>query len=229
MCGRFVLKKLATLTQKYQVAYDWMPSFNISPGQDALVVTNQLPTQGQLFRWGLVPSWSKDGGSGSKLFNARAETIHEKPSFREAFARKRCLVFADGFYEWQKVGKGKQPHFIRVRQEQPFAMEGIWESWQQNDSHKPLHTFSIITTEANTLVKNIHDRMPVILPEEKMAHWLSDSLSARDAFNLLKPYDADAMEIYPVSDRVNAIRNNDAQLIDREKLPETAVQLNLFE
>ena len=164
-----------------------------------------------MMRWGLVPVWAKDEKIGSSLINARAETVDTKPSFRTAFKKRRCLVLANGFYEWNREDKkNKRPFFIRLKNCEPFAFAGLWESW----GHDNLESFTIITTEANELVAQIHDRMPVMLHEKDEGTWLDPDLQAPVKLKtLLKPYPADLMEMYEVSTAVNSSKNDEHTFI----------------
>jgi putative SOS response-associated peptidase YedK len=186
----------------------YTPSHNIAPGQSVMVVINEDGKRAAWLRWGLVPSWAKDPQIGQRLINARAETIADKPSFRRALRHRRCLVLADGFYEWRKRGKHKQPMYIGLHDRQPFAFAGLWEVWRDADG-AALSTCTIVTTTANTLLQPIHDRMPVILPAAAEALWLDQRLvEPQPLLAVLAPYAAEAMVAYPVSSLVNAPRNN---------------------
>lgn len=230
MCGRFTLfSKLDLIKILYQYLdetgqnehvpspEEWEEiirrhkSYNIAPSQEALVIRNggdggrkQLAS----LKWGLVPAWTKDFKQARKPINARAETVAESGMFRGAFKSRRCLVPASGFYEWQKLNaKTKQPHFIRMKNEEPFLFAGLWERWKNEDND--LQTFTIITTEANELMAPIHQRMPVILKPDECKQWLDPNTNDGAALKaLLKPYPADEMEAYPVSSSVNSPANN---------------------
>ena len=170
-----------------------------------------------LLRWGLVPSWAKDPSIGNRMINARAETVATKPSYRAAFKRRRCLVPADGYYEWKKTGKAKQPYLIRLQDERPFAMAGLWESWQDAGG-AALQTFTIITTEANEATCDIHNRMPVILSPGDYPLWLDPEFErAEQLQELLQPYDSHAMRLDPVSTYVNSPRNDSPECIEVQK------------
>jgi putative SOS response-associated peptidase YedK len=214
MCGRFSLTKdEITINQRFSVSgggAPYIPRFNAAPGQHLAVITNQKPQEISLFRWGLIPFWAKDATIGNKLINAKSETAHEKPSFREAFKKRRCLVISDGFFEWKREGSEKIPHYIFTEGHKLFAMAGIWESWKNQDGN-PLHTFTILTTRPNDIMQNIHDRMPVILPEGEEENWLKNDKTA-EVQKLLKPY-PHKMELYAVSRLVNSPRNDMAELI----------------
>ena len=193
--------------------------FNIAPTQLIAVVrrTPGAPSRElSLLRWGLVPSWAKDATTGSPMINARAETVAEKPTFRTAFRRRRCLIPADGYYEWQKVGARKQPYYIRLRDGQPFAFAGLWEGWRGGgaEGDQPLETCTIITTDANELSRPIHDRMPVILSVEDYDLWLDPGVEERAKLeSLLQPYDPTRMAADPVSTFVNNVRNDDDRCV----------------
>lgn len=207
MCGRFSQTYAAdAIAEAFHLAAipNWQPRYNIAPTQaiPAIVETAAHQREFKPLRWGLIPSWSKDASIGNRLINARAETISEKPSFREAFRRRRCLIVADGFYEWKKSATGKkQPFYFRLTHGEPFAFAGLWERWQAHDGNT-LETGTIITTEANSLMASVHDRMPVILPPETYDRWLDPG--ATDLQPLLRPYASDAMTLYPVSLTVNS-------------------------
>ncbi len=209
MCGRFTLSQpteaLAEMFQLDQVP-ELKPSYNTAPSQQVATVLVKPETQKRqlkLLQWGLIPSWAKEPSIGSKLINARAETLAEKPSFLAAFKRRRCLILADGFYEWQKQERGKQPYFIRRLDHQPFAFAGLWETWQD------ITTCTIITTDANELLESLHERMPVILKPEDYENWLSpDCQETAELQSLLKPFPAEQMEVYPVSNQVNSPAND---------------------
>jgi putative SOS response-associated peptidase YedK len=214
MCGRFTL---TVDPAQLQEAFPWLdvpqemaPSYNIAPSQPIAVVANNQPEKLDFFKWGLVPSWAKDPSIGNRLINARAETLAEKPSFRTAFRRRRCLVLADGFYEWRKDpgGKSKTPMYIRMEDGRPFAFAGLWEVWNSPDGSLLL-TAAIITTSPNSLMASIHDRMPVILPEEAYAAWLDPAERAPAALQpLLQPYPEARMNAFPVSRLVNSPQND---------------------
>lgn len=182
------------------------PRYNIAPSQlVACVRTNPESRQRECreVKWGLVPSWAKDPSVGNKLINARGETVAEKPAFRKAFKQQRCLVLADGFYEWKQEGKIKQPYYVRFKDQRLFAFAGLWERWEKNEAH-PLETCTLITTAPNAVMESIHHRMPVILTSKDYAVWLDPSLQAIERINaLLRPYPPEEMEAYPVSQLVN--------------------------
>jgi putative SOS response-associated peptidase YedK len=200
-----------------------MLRFNIAPTQPIAAV-RWLPDEGQrqlsLLRWGLVPSWAKDPAMGNRMINARAETVAEKPSFRAAFKRRRCLIPADGYYEWQKVGKRKQPYYFRMKDDRPFAFAGLWEQWSggKGDAPEPMETCTIITTEANELGRPIHDRMPVIVHPDEYAFWLDPRVEDRSRLEtLLRPYDPGEMMAEPVTTHVNNVRNDDPKCLEVQK------------
>jgi putative SOS response-associated peptidase YedK len=225
MCGRFTLRTpLSTLIQQFQLAESpqvQLPlRFNIAPTQDVAAIRVAAaggPRQLGLLRWGLIPSWAKDPAMGARMINARAETVSEKPSFRAAFRRRRCLVPADGFYEWKKIGRKKQPYYFRRRDDRPFALAGLWEQWWDNRERdgEPLETCTIITTEANELSQPIHDRMPVILDATDYDLWLDPDAQDKEPLQaLLQPYDASQLRADPVSTHVNNVRHDDPQCIE---------------
>ncbi|MDF1512881.1 MAG: SOS response-associated peptidase [Anaerolineae bacterium] len=213
MCGRFSLwLELTDLIKAFPdfvFPNEMAPRYNIAPTQSIAVVTNNPDRNVEFFRWGLIPSWAKDPEIGSRMINARSETVNEKPSFRAAFRRRRCLILADGFYEWQKVpgSKSKTPMYIRMKNGRPFAFAGLWEIWQPDTT--PVLSCTILTTKPNALLAPIHNRMPVILPEDHYDNWLETPETERHALqDVLQPYDPAFMTAYPVSTVVNNPRND---------------------
>jgi putative SOS response-associated peptidase YedK len=208
MCGRFTL----TLDpDEVQQAFDLStpppaelaPRYNIAPSQAVAVIANGPSRKLEFFKWGLIPSWAKDPKIGNRMINARAETLNEKPSFRTALKKRRCLILADGFYEWKKEGKTKTPMYLQLKDGEPFAFAGLWETWKSPED-EVIKSCTIITTGPNALVKKIHDRMPVILPAKAYDLWLSpDELPAEKALPLLKPFAASQMKAVSVSPLVN--------------------------
>ncbi len=217
MCGRYTLRTpVDTLAERFEI--DDMPSsipasYNVAPTQGvATVLVENGKRKLEMLHWGLIPSWADDPSIGNKMINARAETVAEKPSFRKAFRNHRCLVLADGFYEWQKTANGKQPYYIRMEDGSPFAFAGLWESWKDGSE---IRSATIITTDANDVVAPIHSRMPVILHPEDYNLWLDPDFDEKEPLTtLLKPYPAEAMEAYPVSRRVNSPSNNGPSCIE---------------
>lgn len=212
MCGRFTLttptKDLATLFDLESVP-NLEPRYNIAPTQAVAAVrlTPGAHREFTLMRWGLIPSWAKDPGIGNSLINARAETVAEKPSFRTAFKRRRCLIPADGFFEWQKQEKRKQPYFIGLKDYRPFAFAGLWEHWEGGDG-SVVDSCTIITTTANERVQPLHDRMPVILQPADYADWLDPNTHVDFLMHLLRPYAAEEMIAFPVSNVVGNPAND---------------------
>jgi len=222
MCGRFARRS----TQ--QVLADWFgveledmpwfaPSFNVAPQSVQPVVRIDRDSgnrQFALMRWGLVPFWAKDAKLAYSTFNARAEEASTKPAYREAIRKRRCLVPADAFYEWQRLdAKSKRPFAIALTSGEPCAFAGLWESWQPKDG-EPLETFTILTTDPNHVMEPIHNRMPVILDPKDYDRWLEPGDPARPPLDLLRPYPAESMRTWPVSDRVGNVRNNDPELLE---------------
>ena len=210
MCGRFTLFEADNiLSKEFGVSGipPLSPRYNISPSQPVAAVRATPAGSGRelaLLRWGLIPSWSKDPAIGNRLINARAETAREKPSFRNAFRRHRCLIPTNGFYEWQRQERGKQPYFVRMRDDRLFAFAGLWDRWESPDKGV-IETCTILTTAANAVLAPIHDRMPVILPPAEYAQWLDPGLLDTDSLGpLLVPFPAEDMLAFPVSPRVNA-------------------------
>lgn len=207
MCGRFAqTKELSLLMSRFNFVVSDLEirhHHNIAPGEDCSVIAqNEQNRIIKNIRWGLIPSWAKPDAPPKPLINARAETLAEKPSFKQALARRRCLVPADGFYEWQKLegSKRKQPYFFTLKNRELFAFAGIWEEWRPAPDLPALESFAIITTSANELVAPIHDRMPVILKPDHEALWLDPQISdASRLLPLLAPYPAEEMELRPVA------------------------------
>ena len=222
MCGRFAqitlgqaLAKQFNLNESAQQV-ELFPRYNVAPTQPVAAI--RLTADGQqreltFFRWGLVPSWAKDITFGSRLINARSETVAEKPSFRSAFKRRRCLIPADGFYEWQKTDTGKQPMYIKATDDLPLALAGLWEMWQSPDG-STISTCTLLTTMPNALMQPIHNRMPVILEPEDYDMWLDPGPRPQEALHLLRPYPPDKMMAYPVSTWVNNPRHDDPSCIE---------------
>jgi len=214
MCGRFTLTATPEQLQEafpgLQIPSGIAPRYNIAPSQPVAVIANNQPNRLDFFVWGLIPSWAKDPSIGNRMINARAETLIEKPAFRNAFKRRRCLIPASGFYEWrQDLGqKTKTPQYIRMASGQPFAFAGLWETWNSPDGSQVL-SCTIITTEPNSLLATIHNRMPVILPSPAYAQWLDPGEAKPEALmGLLKPYDPASMEAFTVSRLVNSPGND---------------------
>jgi len=218
MCGRFALyrglEEIKEAFQVQQVSADLEPSYNVAPTQDVAVVV-QRPEGVSLekMRWGLIPFWAKDPGIGSRMINARSETVHEKPSFKRPLKNRRCLVVADGFYEWQKVDGTKIPTFIRLKSQRPFGFAGLYDVWKPPDG-EAITSCTIITTDANPFLQPIHNRMPVILPRPQEALWLDPAIQNVDELlSILTPYPAEEMEAYAVSRLVNSTQNNTPECI----------------
>ena len=222
MCGRFARKS----TQ--QVLADWFgveledmpwfaPSFNVAPQSTQPVVRvsrNSGAREFSLMRWGLVPFWAKDAKFGYSTINARAEEAPTKPAYREAFKKRRCLVPADAFYEWKRFdAKTKQPYAIALKSGEPYAFAGLWESWRPKEGD-PLETFTILTTDPNELMQSIHNRMPVILEPRDYNRWLDSANPQTPPVDLLRPFPAEKMLDWPVTDRVGNVRNNDPELLE---------------
>lgn len=219
MCGRFTITATPDQLQKsfpgIAIPAQMTPRYNIAPTQPIAVIPNNGRNAVDFFVWGLIPSWAKDPSIGNQLINARAETLAEKPSFRTAYKRRRCLILTDGFFEWQKNpgGKGKTPHYITLADHQPFAFAGLWEQWFSPDGSE-IKSATIITTEPNELMAQLHNRMPVILHPEDYALWLDPAEHpAADLQPLLVPYPTADMLAYPVSTLVNSPANDMSTVI----------------
>jgi putative SOS response-associated peptidase YedK len=218
MCGRYTITRdLSALQPRFdfQTEADTIaPRYNLAPTQNAPVVILRDGVRVlKLMRWGLIPHWADDASVGNRLINARSETIAQKTSFREPFQKRRCLVIADGFYEWQRAGKTKIPMRIRLIDGAPFAFAGLWNRWTDPKTGA-IDAFTIITTQANDLLKPIHDRMPVIIPADREAGWLDPHLDPADALQMLTPFPSDQMTAYPVSTLVNSPRNDHPDCIE---------------
>jgi putative SOS response-associated peptidase YedK len=234
MCGRYTSSStVADLASVFEVeevrAEELPPRYNVAPSTPVYAVALSGKDQDKgphrtlgTFRWGLVPSWAKDPSVGNRMINARAEGIAKKPSYRNALARRRCLIPADAFYEWQKRIKGdgkpagKLPYAVRRRDGRPMALAGIWEVWRGKDEPdaEPLRTCAIVTTEANELMAPIHDRMPVVLEPEDWDKWLDPATDLSVVEGLLKPAADGVLEAFPVSSRVNNVKNDGPELLD---------------
>ena len=219
MCGRFTLtvdpSELKEQFADYTFPKKFAPRFNIAPTQPILAIPNDSKNRADFFAWGLIPSWAKDPTIGQRLINARADTLAEKPSFRSGFKYKRCLILADGFYEWktQPGSKTKIPHFIFLRDHQPFGFAGLWDEWNSPDGGA-IRSATIITTEPNELMATLHNRMPVILNPKDYEQWLDPSPRAPESLQpLLKPFPAEKMSAHPVSTLVNTPANDRPELV----------------
>ncbi len=218
MCGRFVLysslDEIAKAFDIQQVQGTLRTSYNIAPTQPVAVVLERdgINVLEQMV-WGLIPPWARERGIGARMINARAETLSQKPSFRRPLASQRCLVVADGFFEWRKTEQGKIPMFIRLKLAQPFGFAGLYDTWTSPEG-ETVRSCTIVTTEANDLVRPIHDRMPVILPRNYRATWLSPTTGhSRQLLSLLQPYPAHDMETYPVPRSINSPDNDGPECI----------------
>ena len=223
MCGRYVLKSSPQrLREVFGIegpdtahSEEWRPRYNLAPMQKAPIVRL---VEGRrhldLLQWGLIPSWAQDPALGNRLINARSETAAEKPAFRAAFKSRRCIVPADGFYEWQQQPSGKQPFYIHRPDGQLLAMAGLWEHWMPPGATEPLLTFAILTTEANDLMRPLHDRMPVVLQEEDVARWLDPTAKPVDLQALMRPLGDSALDPYPVGKAVGNVRNDVPALLE---------------
>jgi putative SOS response-associated peptidase YedK len=234
MCGRYRLSRRKQIIEEHFDAIsgeeDWTPRYNVAPTQPVLVIRQSPadPTRNlSQMRWGLIPSWSKDMSGAARMINARSETAHSLPAFRDALKQRRCLVPADGFYEWKRAGKAKQPYCFEVNGGQLFAFAGLWERWKA-PSGDWVKTCTILTTTPNAVTAAVHDRMPVILNASDYDLWLDPGLKdTADVLEMLKPYDALQMRAYPVSSRVNQVQNDDADCAKPVEI-EAAPQGQLF-
>lgn len=225
MCGRFSLtvpERFFSRTFAIQNVPEMQPDYNIPPGVDIWAVRSHSGSQTAKvarLRWGLIPHWAKDSKIGNSLINARAETAAEKPAFRDSLSSRRCLIPADGFFEWKRDGKRRTPYYIHQKDHQPFAFAGLWDRWIAPNG-RPLETCTILTTEPNNLMRPLHNRMPVILDETKMAGWLQDPYPISEIRELFLPYPSDQLEAYPVSVLVNHPENNDPSCLEKTQILE---------
>ncbi|MFO7952952.1 MAG: SOS response-associated peptidase [Bacillota bacterium] len=217
MCGRFALatdKKILEMLFDLEIRAELPPRYNIAPAQEILAVRIS-PEDGQkeaaFLKWGLVPFFADDQTIGNRMINARAETVPHKPSFRNAFKKRRLLIPATGFFEWKKENGSKQPYYICRKDKKPFSLAGLWERWDKGE--RPLETCTILTTEPNSLVAPLHNRMPVIIPHEAYEDWLKQA-GEKDLSRLLKPYPAEELAAYPVSPLVNNPAQDSKELIE---------------
>ena len=218
MCGRYRLSRRKQMVEEFFETVsdepDWTPRYNIAPTQPVPVI-RQHPKepvrQLSLLRWGLIPSWAKDMSGAAMMINARSETASTKPAFRDALNSRRCLIPADGFYEWQKTGKTKQPYCFEVSEGQLFAFAGVWDRWK-DPSGNWVKSYAILTTTPNAVTSAVHDRMPAILDPDCYDLWLDPGMHDMDAVSdMLKPFDARLMRSYPVSSRINRVVNDDLE------------------
>ncbi|MGD9723663.1 MAG: SOS response-associated peptidase [Pirellulales bacterium] len=223
MCGRYTLRTpLTRVAELFDLDSlgDWAaalrPRYNVAPTQSVAAIRwNVERNRRELVPlvWGLVPHWADEVTIGNRMINARAETLAAKPAFRDAFRRRRCLIIADGFFEWQKRDGSKQPYYIRLKEDRPFAFAGLWDRWDKGP--RPLESCTIVTTDANELLRPLHDRMPVILDDEACRRWLDQACdSAEELEPLLHPFAADAMLAFPVSTAVNSPRRDEPECIE---------------
>jgi len=228
MCGRYRLSRRKQVVEEYFDAVsgeeDWAPRFNIAPTQPIPVI-RQHPKEAvrelSLMRWGLIPSWASNPSVAAQMINARSETAATKPAFRDALKSRRCLIPADGFYEWMRTGKAKQPYCFEVNEGELFAFAGLWDRWKDPGGNW-IKTCSILTTTANPLTATVHDRMPVILDADTYDLWLDPGMTKVEAVShMLKPYDARLMRCYPVSSRVNHAANDDEECCRPVELAQT--------
>lgn len=219
MCGRFTLTlepgELQELLDLGPFVHIVQPRYNIAPTQPVAIVKDPKTRAVELYQWGLVPFWSKDIKIGSRLINARSETAAEKPAFRAAFKYRRCLIPADGFYEWKKEagGSGKTPYLFKLKDDGPFTFAGLYEHWQSPEGGE-LHTCTILTCEPNELVGQVHNRMPVMLNAEQRWQWLAPELQPKTLLTLLKPYPAGEMKGFAVSKAVNSPANDNPKVVE---------------
>ncbi|RPD46208.1 SOS response-associated peptidase [Hymenobacter sediminis] len=218
MCGRYTITSPApALEARFEATFAGTsagPSYNAAPSQHLPVILNTEPGRIQLLQWGLVPGWVREVQKAPKPINARAETLADKPSFRTLLQRRRALVLADSFYEWQATASGKVPHRMLLNSEEPFAFAGLWDEWLDRQTGEVLPSFTIITTEPNSLMASIHNRMPVLLPDRAAElAWLDDSLSVPEHQALLRPHAAESMREYMVSTLVNSPAHNEPAVL----------------
>ena len=233
MCGRFTITLDASVVQEElelgEMPKGWIPRYNVAPSQPIPVVTNETDRKVEWMHWGLIPSWAKDPSIGQRMINARSETLAEKPSFRNAYRRRRCLILADGFYEWQRPGgKGGPaiPFFFRRKDQRAFAFAGLWEIWQSSLGDE-LVSATIITCSPNPLVQKVHKRMPVILQDINMWEWLKPN-EKNTLQGMLTPYDEGLMEAYEVGRDVNSPKNDRPEVLIPIPRENSALPPSLF-
>jgi putative SOS response-associated peptidase YedK len=235
MCGRYRLSRRKQLVEEYFDAADWQedwsPRYNIAPTQPVPVI-RQNPKEPirevSQMKWGLVPSWSQDSSGAAGMINARSETAATKPAFRDALKSRRCLIPADGFYEWMRTGKAKQPYCFEVNDGELFAFAGLWDRWKDPSSNW-VKTCSVLTTTPNAVTSTVHDRMPVILDPDNYDLWLDPGMTKVEAVSqMLKPCDARFMRSYPVSTRINYVANDDAECSTPTEITLAQTQTTLF-
>ena len=232
MCGRYRLSRRKQILEEHFATIsgdeDWSPRYNIAPTQPVPII-RQNPKEPirdlSLVRWGLIPSWATDSSVGARMINARSETATTKPAFRDALKSRRCLIPADGFYEWSRTGKAKQPYCCEVAEGELFAFAGIWDRWRDQNGNA-VETCSILTTTPNAVTSAIHDRMPVILDPDSYNLWLDPGMrDVSSVSELLKPCDARLMRCYPVSIRINRVANDDQECSSPVELAQTQNRL----
>lgn len=217
MCGRFTMTlDPADLQQEFNLGDlpgEWKPRYNVAPTQNVPVVKEETKRDVEMMHWGLIPFWAKEKSIGQRMINARAETLQEKPAFRQAFKQRRCLILADGFFEWQRkdAKSPKVPMYFQLKDGKPFAFAGLWETWRENPDAE-LHSCAIITCTPNELVGQIHNRMPVILDKEICWHWLTEQ-SPQDLQKMLMPYPSDKMQAHAVGRQVNNPREDNPDVV----------------
>ncbi len=219
MCGRFVLyMDIEDIFDRYDIEHErnfvFKPSYNVAPSEQIVAIIHDgQNNRAGLLRWGLIPVWAKEASIGMKMINARAETLNEKPAFKQLLVRKRCIIPANGFYEWKKVGSKKQPMYIGLRDEDFFSFAGLYDTWIDPSGNK-VSTCTIITTQANAFIEDIHERMPVILDREQEKLWLDRSNeNSTQLLSVLQQYPAERMTAYPVFTAVGSVKNNSPELI----------------
>ena len=237
MCGRSSLTKTekeieerfnATFYSDELERYNPLPNFNVAPTQMHPVITETDPKHLHFYRWGLIPFWARDKSIGSRMINARSETLLEKPAFKNLLKSRRCLVPFDGFYEWKKKDKTRIPYRIVTTDQEIFAVAGLWDSWKVPESNETIYSFTVITVPPNKKMKNIHDRMPAMLTRQNEKYWIDPEIRPEDALQLLLPYPDQDIKAYEVSTRVNNVRENDASLIEPVGDAPQGIQGNLF-
>jgi putative SOS response-associated peptidase YedK len=243
MCGRFTISKSEIeLEKRFQANFYSKvleARYNIAPTQQAALITGEKPDEIQLYQWGLIPFWAKTPAIGAKMINARSETIREKPAFKNSMQKRRCIVLADGWYEWKRTGKGKTaektPYRITLKNGEAFAMAGVWSTWnpaqkgEESDPAKTIHSFTILTQNAVSNIADIHDRMPVLLLPEQERLWIDHDINDAEIAKLMTPYPQDELAFYTVSSDVNNTRNQDISLLDKVEPPKPKpIQPDLF-
>jgi putative SOS response-associated peptidase YedK len=240
MCGRSTITKLKIEIQVRFDAnffsddvdrYHVLPNYNVAPTNLMPVIVEGEPRIIKLYRWGLIPAWAKDTKIGSSMINARIESLHEKPAFRNLISSQRCILPLDGFYEWKRSSHGKIPYRIQTSDQEIFSVAGLWDQWRDSSNGEVVHSFTMITLAANEFMQQVHDRMPAILNPTAESRWLDATIPTKEVLEVIEPYASDKMKMYRVSDKVNNVRERGEELIlpVEDGFDSKPTQLSLFD